>query len=86
MTDTNKLITTVAFDIISITTIWVLINSQYCQYSFFNIDNKYIKTKFDYMPIYGQIMGIGTSFLLLKKIIILLSFSNFVPARIIIIL
>ena len=68
MTDTNKLITTVAFDIISITTIWALINSQYGQYSFFlDIDNKYIKTRFDYMPIYGTIMGMGTSFILLKK-------------------
>lgn len=67
MTDTNKLITTVAFDIISITTIWALINSQSGQYSFFYIDNKYIKTRIDYMSIYGKIMGIGTSFLLLKK-------------------
>jgi hypothetical protein len=68
MTDTNNLIRTVAFDIISITTIWALINSHYGEYSFFiNIDNKYIKTKFDYMPIYGKIMGMGASFILLRK-------------------
>jgi len=69
MTDTNNLIRTVALDIISITTIWALINIQ-CnnKYNFyFNIDNKFIKTRFEYSPTYGTIIGLGTSLLLLKK-------------------
>lgn len=63
MTDTDKLITMVAYDIISITTIWALINSKYSFYA--NIDNRFIK--FDYSPIYGTLIGVGASLFLLRK-------------------
>lgn len=65
MIDTNKLINMVAFDIISITTVWALINTQYG--FFLNIDNKFLKINIQYSPIYGTLMGFGTSLLLLKK-------------------
>ena len=65
MTDTNKLITTVAYDIISITTIWALINSNSNNSFYVNIDHRFIK--FNYSPIYSTIIGISASLFLLRK-------------------
>ena len=69
MSDSNKLIKYITFDIISVITIWGLVNVSNIPYNFYiNINNNYINynnnIKLNNILIFT---GIGTSLFILKK-------------------
>ena len=69
MNDSNKLIKNITYDIISIITLWGLINTSNIPYNFYiNINNKYFNynTNINYNKIL-IITGLGTSFFILRK-------------------
>ena len=68
MTETNNLIKNVAFDIISLTTIWALINSNNSSSRYRMYFNNY-NLDINYHPIYSTILGFGFSVHLLIKYI-----------------
>ena len=69
MSDSNKLIKNITYDIISIVTVWGLVNSSYIPYNFYiNINNKYLN--YNASIYYKNILiftGIGISFFALRK-------------------
>ena len=69
MTDSNKLIQNITFDIISIVTIWGLVNSSYMPYNFnIDVNNKYFKFS-NNINIKNTLItiGMGTSIIILRK-------------------
>jgi hypothetical protein len=67
MSDTNNLIKDVAFDIISVITVWNLLNNSssnnYNVKAYYNSYN----FNFSYSPIYSSIIGTGFSIFVLSK-------------------
>jgi hypothetical protein len=68
MSNINSLITNVTFDIIAVTTIWGLINSEQSKNGFsFYINSKYINYELNYRHSYNIFLGAGVSALILSK-------------------
>jgi hypothetical protein len=69
MSDINKMIKNVAFDIIGVTMIFGMtnyLNTSNETYTFF-FDSRFVKMKFNYHPNYTKFIGIGTGFVILMK-------------------
>ena len=67
MTDTNKLIKDVAYDIIGITTMWALLNNPYLVHNNTILKLYYNNYYINYSSSYLTIFGIGASICLLRK-------------------
>lgn len=68
MSNNNSLITDVTFDIIALTTVWGLINSQKSTNGFsFYINSRYINYELNYRQSYNVFLGTGISLYLLSK-------------------
>jgi len=68
MSNLNSLITNTTFDIIALTTLWGLINSEQSKNGFsFYINSKYINYELNYRQSYNIILGTGVSIFLLSK-------------------